>query len=551
MDEDELQNLLDGLITSWESEVVEFKAASKQFDLDKLGKYFSALANEANLSGADAGWLVFGIDNGSRAIVGTSFREAEGQLQSLKHEIASGAEPSSTFRDIHLLHTPRGRVLLFEIPPAPAGIPIAWKGHFYARNGESLTALDFNKVDKIRSQTARQDWTAAKVPGATHSDLDPEAIASAREAYIARMGARVDPEAIRLWPVETFTDRVGLTVNGSITRAALLLVGKYESAWRLSPHPSQITWSLEGSETAYEHFKPPFLLATTKLFQRIRNIQIKLLPPGHLVATEVSKYDQRVVLEALHNCIAHQDYTRDARIVVRELPDRLIFENEGSFFEGTPDEYVQGTKRPRRYRNPFLAQAMAELRMVDTLGYGIHQMNRAQAGRYLPLPTYDLTERDLVRLTIQGGVVDPKYTALLLTRTDLSFEDVLALDRVQKKLPVPDETVRRLRRTGLVEGRRPNLHVAASVAAVTASKADYIRTRAQDDLHYTRLIADYLGKFTSASRQDVNELLWDKLSDALDDQQKRHKITNLLTKMRTAGQIRNDGSRSKPRWRLV
>jgi ATP-dependent DNA helicase RecG len=118
-----------------------------------------------------------------------------------------------------------------------------------------------------------------------------------------------------------------------------------------------------------------------------------------------------VVLEALHNCIAHQDYTRRARVVVREPPDRLVFENEGSFFEGEPDQYVQGTKRPRRYRNAFLAQAMAELNMIDTLGYGIHQMNRAQAARYMPLPTYELDEPDVVRLTVFGGVVEPKYTA--------------------------------------------------------------------------------------------------------------------------------------------
>ena len=83
----------------------------------------------------------------------------------------------------------------------------------------------------------------------------------------------------------------------------------------------------------------------------------------------ISKYDQKIVLEALHNCVAHQDYTRDGRVVVTEQLDRLIFENEGGFYEGIPDDYLTGNQTPRRYRNPFLTQAMTELNMIDTMGY--------------------------------------------------------------------------------------------------------------------------------------------------------------------------------------
>lgn len=550
MDQTALSVLLARLVSAGESEVVEFKEAKTQFDSAKLGRYFSALANEANLRGCESGWLVFGVaDDGS--VVGTSYRSMPAQLQRLKQEIAEKAEPRATFREIHELQHPNGRVLLFEIPSAPAGIPIAWNGYHYARNGESLGALDFTKLDEIRAQTADMDWSAGVLEDATFDDLDPKAVNQAREAYILKAGARVSADEVRSWPMQAFTDRVGLTIGGKVTRTALLLVGRPESAWRLSPHPAQLTWSLEGPETAYEHFKPPFLAATSDLFQRIRNVQIRLLPPDQLVATEVSKYDQRVVLEALHNCIAHQDYRRSARVVVRELPDRLIFENEGSFFDGEPDQYVPGIKRPRRYRNAFLAQAMAELNMIDTLGYGIHQMNRAQAARYLPLPTYDLKEPDSVRLTVFGGVVDPKYTAVLLAHTDLAFEDVLVLDRIQKQLPIPDDALSRLRRKKLVEGRRPHLRVTAHIAEASDTKADYIRTRAQDDAHYTKLVSDYLEQFGAGTRRELNHLLWDKLSDVLTDEQKGHKVSNLLSKMRRSGVIENSGSRARPRWTLT
>ena len=547
----DLMSLLQGLITTWENEVVEFKQASNDYSTDDIGRYFSALANEANLRGAERGWLVFGVNNKTRTVVGTDYRPQLDRLHRLKQQIAVDAEPRITFRDIHELPLEEGRVLLLEIPAAPLGIPIAWKGHYYARAGESLSPLGLDKQDEIRRQTLALDWTAQIVPGATFAHLDEVAVAKARESFARKYANRIELAEVMGWPPSTFLDRARLTQNGQITRTTLLLLGKAEAAYLLSPHPAQLTWSLEGSERAYEHFGLPFLLTTTALYRRIRNIQLRILPQDELIPVEVPKYDQKIVLEALHNCIAHQDYRRDGRVVVKEQPDRLVFENEGGFFEGHPDEYIAGHKIPHRYRNPFLAQAMAELNMIDTMGYGIRDMYLGQARRYFPLPDYDLTVPGAVKITIYGGVVDIAYSRLLIQKTDLPLGDVLALDRVQKKLPIPDAAAAHLRKAGLIEGRKPNYFVSAEIAAATASKADYIRTRAQDDEFYAKLLTDYLAKFNEASRADINQLLLDKLSDALNDEQKYNKVSNLLGKLRRRGIIENTGSDTAPCWRLV
>ncbi len=551
MDQAELKLLLHELITRWEGEVVEFKQADNDYKTSEIGKYFSALANEANLRGAESGWLVFGVNNKSRTVVGTNYRPDTGQLNGLKHQMAQGTEPSITFRAIHEQHHADGRVLLFEIPAAPRGMPVAWQGHFYARAGESLVSLGLDKQDGIRNQTLAQDWTAQLVPGATLDDLDGEAVSKARESFAKKYANRVSVAEVMGWPLATFLDRARVTRDGHITRATLLLLGKAEAAWQLNPHPAQLTWSLEGAERAYEHFGLPFLLNTTRLYQRIRNIQLRILPQDELLPVEVPKYDQKIVLEALHNCIAHQDYSRNGRVVVTEQQDRLIFINEGGFYDGQPDEYVRGTKTPRRYRNPFLAQAMAELNMIDTMGYGIRDMYVGQARRYFPMPDYDLSEPTAVQMTLYGSVVDIAYSRLLIQKTDLPLADVLALDRVQKKLPIPEDAAAHLRKAGLIEGRKPKYFVSAKVAAATASKADYIRTRAQDDEFYAKLLTDYLEKFGEASRAEVNKLLLDKLSDALDAGQKEKKIANLLTKLRRAGRITNTGSRGQPAWKLA
>ena len=246
----------------------------------------------------------------------------------------------------------------------------------------------------------------------------------ARNAFAKKYANRFAVEEVMAWPVAAFLERAHLLRDGQITRGTLLLLGKSTSAHLLSPHPAQLTWKLEGPERAYEHFGLPFLVATSELYQRIRNVQVRILPDNVLIPVEVSKYDRRVVLEALHNCIAHQDYSRCGRIVVTETPATLIFENEGQFFDGQPDDYIAGNKTPRRYRNPFLAQAMAELNMIDTMGYGIHWMHREQARRYFPMPDYDLSEAGAVRMTVYGSVVDLAYSRLLIQKTDLPLADV-------------------------------------------------------------------------------------------------------------------------------
>lgn len=552
MNHQALQTLLTELIAGWENEVVEFKNVGDGYSTSDIGKYFSALANEANLRNVERAWLVFGVDNASRQVVGSDYRVDRERLHGLKNQISQDSEPSITFREIHELITEQGRALLFEIPAAPFGMPIAWKGHYYARSGESLTHLGLDKLDDIRKQVGSADWSAQVVPGATLAHLDVAALSRARESFAKKYANRFETDEVMRWTDSVFLDRAKLTQDGRITRTTLLLLGKEESAHLLSPNPAQMTWKLEGVERAYQHFGPPFLLNTTALYQKIRNIQLRILPDDQLLAIELAKYDQKIVLEALHNCIAHQDYTRNGRIIVTERNDRLIFENEGAFFEGVPSDYCTGNKTPRRYRNPFLAQAMAELNMIDTMGYGIYEMHLGQARRYFPMPDYDLTEPQAVKMTIHGSIVDPAYSRMLIQKTDLSLPDIFALDRVQKKLPLDEAMIKHLRRAKLIEGNKPNLYVSATVANATATKADYIRTRAQDDEFYAKLITDYLAKFGSASRKEIDTLLLDKLSDALTSDQKITKINNLLTKMRRKKLIVNAGASDKASlWKIA
>jgi ATP-dependent DNA helicase RecG len=259
-----LYERLKQLIAGWESEVVEFKDVRDSYSTSDIGKYFSALANEANLRNVERGWLIFGVDDKHRSIVGSNYRNDPERLNRLKHQIAQQTEPPITLRDIHELKTDQGRVLMFEVPAAPLGIPIAWNGHYYARAGESLIPLGLDKLDEIRSQANSSDWTAQVIDGATLDHLSAEALLRAKDSFARKYANRIKPEEVNEWPLETFLERARLTRDGRITRATLLLLGKAEAGHLLSPHPAQLTWKLEGQERAYEHFGTPFLLNNAK-----------------------------------------------------------------------------------------------------------------------------------------------------------------------------------------------------------------------------------------------------------------------------------------------
>lgn len=124
---------------------MEFKQTGGDYSPDDIAMYFTARRNEANLRGANGGWLVFAVNNKTRRVVGTDYRPQAERLLSLKMQAAENAEPRITFRDTHELGRAGGRELQFEIPAAPQNTPIARKGHYYARAGESLTLLELDK----------------------------------------------------------------------------------------------------------------------------------------------------------------------------------------------------------------------------------------------------------------------------------------------------------------------------------------------------------------------------------------------------------------------
>ena len=541
---------LNKLIENWENEVVEFKEANNDFDKEKIGRYFSAISNEANLKGIQYGWLVFGVRNKDKKITGTNYRDTKG-LDTLKQEIAISTTGGISFIEIYelnlLVNDEEKRVVMFQIPAAATGIPTGWKDHFYGRNGESLGALSIEEQDRIRGQE-KKDWSKQIIPEATIEHLNKEAIALAREKYKEKMNRPHITEEVDKMTDEEFLIKTKLIQNGKITNAAMLLLGNEDFDYLFST-PPEASWRLYDSKDEvkdYEIFKIPFITLSDRIFSKIRNLTYRYMPNQlTLFPSETKQYDVWLLRELMNNCIAHSDYTLGGRIYLNEIEDQVILTNPGTFLPGDIEVALQKNYNPPFYRNQLLAETMVKFNMIDTQSMGIRKVFRIQQEKYFPLPDYDLTQRNQVGVTVYGKVIDENYSRVLFANPDFDIETVFLIDRVQKHKQISKEAVQYLRKLGVVEGKMPNIFISSKVAESLDKKEQYVKNKGFDEEAYQKWIVSYLETYKTAKKQDIIKLLNDKLPDSLDDKQKENKVKNILKKMRANGIIELDNENKR------
>ena len=532
-----------------ETEWLEFKS-NYISETDQIGEYISAISNAACICNKPAGYLIYGINDNSHDVEGTNFNpysEKRKGNQDLIISLSTMLNPRIVF-DVKAVDHPKGRVVVFQIQPA-SGIPVNFSGKAFIRIGTSKTDLAQHPEKARLIWMKGRDWSSEICADAKMEDLDPIAITKAREEFRVKHPKQVNE--LSGWDDITFLNKAKILKKGYVTNAALLLLGRPESASILSPAVAKISWILKdqnNKELDYEHFGPPFFLAGKRVLDRIRNLIVRAMPSGSLFPVELTQYDPWVIREALNNCIAHQDYGRHGRITVVEFPDRVILRNEGSFLPGELSTVIRQDAPQTIYRNPFLADTMVELNLIDTQGGGIKKMFETQRRRSFPMPDYDLSDPNMVSVCIIGRILDESYSKLLMARTDLSLDQVMLLDRVQKGMSISKEESQQLRSAGLIEGRFPSLIVSGSIAKTTGNAGRHIRERGFDTQYYLDVVMDLIRTHQPVARKEINEALVSKLPDRLTQDQKIKRVQNLLQKLRGMGKIENKGSRASPHW---
>ncbi len=310
------------------------------------------------------------------------------------------------------------------------------------------------------------------------ADLDELAVAKARVMY-KKVHSKIPANEIDGWSVEELLSNSGVMIEGKLTRAAIILLGKPTAVFKLRPAVVEVTWTLcDAKEDVvdYEHFTAPFILTVDEILSKIRNLTMRELLGGTLFPDTMKQYDDYSIREALHNAITHQDYTLQEYINFVENPGNVYYENGGSFIPSTLQKALAIRGPQRHFRDECLCKAMVHFNMIDTVSRGIKNISNEQWRRYFPMLDYEIDAANkVVGVRLYGNAINEKYTKILKENKTLTLQECIALDAVQKGHQVNEDTAKELLDKGLIEGEYPNYQISLGVAKMTHQLPEYTR----------------------------------------------------------------------------
>lgn len=531
----------------------EFKNLKNSFcgnEKDDVISYVSAIAN------MDGGHLVIGVKDNTLEIVGTdisrlTFNGQPANTQSATFKLTEQCTYlSSEGLSIEEFVTDdtQKRVWIIHIPKHLPRRPVLAHKKAWQRIEDSLVEMTGERLAAILEEPIynAKDWSAEIVHDATIDDLDEVAIAKARQMF-KKVHSRIPAAEVNDWSVQTFLSKCGLSRNGGITRATIILLGKYESAFKLRPAVAQVTWTRRDANqdvVDYEHFTVPFILTVDEILSKIENLTLREMPGDTLFPDTMKQYDDYTIREALHNCIAHQDYELQQRINFVENPGYLYYSNAGSFIPGTLENALRNEEPQTYFRNECLCRAMVDFNMIDTVSRGIKKMFSEQWRRHFPMPDYEIDAvKKKVVVRIYGNEINKRYTDLLKTNDTLTLWDCISLDAVQKGRVIHKDVAKDLLNRGLIEGEAPNYSISLGVAKDTRQLPSYTKTKGLDKGKLRQMILQYLENAgdEGAKRDSIYEYIKDVLPSNKTEEQRLRSLGDLLKTMKTESLIKTDG----------
>lgn len=512
----------------------EFKNLKNSFCGDEKNDVISYVSAIANMEGGD---LVIGVHDKTLEIVGTDTYNYDKQKAILRlAERCVNLSTEDLYIDEFITDDTNRKVWVIHIPKHLPKRPVFAHNKAWQRIEDSLVAMTTERTSAILDEPifSETDWSAQIVSDATIDDLDEVAIAKARMMF-KKVHSRIPEAEVNAWTVETFLSKCGIMKNGGITRAAIILLGKYESAFKLRPAVVQVTWTRRDEKqdvVDYEHFTVPFILTVDEILSKIENLTMREMPGGTLFPDTMKQYDDYTIREALHNCIAHQDYTMQQRINFVENPTYLYYSNAGSFIPGTLENALTNEEPQAYFRNECLCRAMVDFNMIDTVSRGIKKMFNEQWRRHFPMPDYEIDAKNRkVSVRIYGNEINKQYTNLLKTNDSLTLWDCISLDAVQKGRAIHEDVAQNLLNRGLIEGEAPNYTISLGIAKATNQLQGYTKQKGLDKEKMKQMILQYLKNAGTdgAKRDSIYEYIKDVMPQVKTHEQQLRLLGDILS----------------------
>ena len=512
----------------------EFKNLKNSFCGDEKNDVISYVSAIANMDGGD---LVIGVHDKTLEIVGTDTYNYDKQKAILRlTERCVNLSTEDLYIDEFITDDTNRKVWVIHIPKHLPKRPVFAHNKAWQRIEDSLVEMTTERMSTILDEPifSETDWSAQIVSDATIDDLDEVAIAKARMMF-KKVHSRIPEAEVNAWTVETFLSKCGIMKNGGITRAAIILLGKYESAFKLRPAVVQVTWTRRDEKqdvVDYEHFTVPFILTVDEILSKIENLTMREMPGGTLFPDTMKQYDDYTIREALHNCIAHQDYTMQQRINFVENPTYLYYSNAGSFIPGTLENALTNEEPQAYFRNECLCRAMVDFNMIDTVSRGIKKMFNEQWRRHFPMPDYEIDAKNRkVSVRIYGNEINKQYTNLLKTNDSLTLWDCISLDAVQKGRTIHEDVAQNLLNRGLIEGEAPNYTISLGIAKAPNQLQGYTKQKGLDKEKMKQMILQYLKNAGTdgAKRDSIYEYIKDVMPQVKTHEQQLRLLGDILS----------------------
>jgi ATP-dependent DNA helicase RecG len=506
MTEVELKNL----ISQKENQTLEFKESTGE--KKEICETICAFAN------SDGGIILIGVkNNGSLSkakITEKSQTDITDLFVNFKPKITSSIS-------LEIFPNFEGQNILIIMVQKPDSSKNFYKNTCWKRVGASNKDITEEVVNQITNQN--HDWSAQICEGVTIEDLEIEIIEQAKESYRAKSIATMELmreseilinkrkiEIDNLKSLEFLKELGLIDKNNQLKNTAVLLFGNKNAYMLLNrPNATEIFWEYvpSGSGGEYLKFRTPFFKSVNQLVNIIRPKQREyfetIAGQKRVDKRLVRAYGINQLREAIVNCVIHQDYEQDCRIIVLEYLDKIVFQNTGGSLisENDYNNLIEGKRfKIEKYRNKLLADTMEILGMAETKGRGFIKMfEYSTREAYLPSPdpNFNFKNGNGFEYTIYGTEMNPRFAEILIEQGDLESSIVSLLDRIQKfnnpehdyfkldkkskKKLISKEHFQILKNRNLVEGRYPDIYLSAEVAELVGEVDSYLGNKSTED----------------------------------------------------------------------
>jgi len=376
-----------------ETEWVEFKR--NYVDEEDLGEYLSALSNSAALCGKVHGYMIWGLEDGSHEIAGTSFYPQTTKVgnEELENWLLRLLAPKIDFR-FHSLQIDDSHVVLLEIGAAFRH-PVAF------RNQEFIRVGSYRKKLKDFKEKEAQLWRIF------------DAVPFEREIATERVSAS---DVLRLLDYPVYFELLGLPLpesrdsilsaldaddmivqnaggNWDITNLGAVLLAKNLHDFRGLRRKAVRVISYKGEsriETLREQVGGKGYAVG---FEGLIGFVAALLPSneviGQALRKEVPMFPELAIRELVANALIHQDFHQTGTSPMIEIfSNRMEIINSGLPLVQT-DRFLNS---PPKSRNEMLASFLRRAGICEERGSGIDKVVFQTELYQLPAPVFETTD---------------------------------------------------------------------------------------------------------------------------------------------------------------